>query len=125
MQHRGANPGYTAGELLYQIQATNATLVITHPDSLSTAVSATRQAGIPESRVVVFDGARGCTRTRTHTHTTVDALIREGLRLNPCFVERRLKPGEARSKIAFLNFSSGTTGKPKVRCLALVSCARR
>lgn len=117
MQHRCANPGYTADELLYQTQATDATLIITHPDSLGTAVSAARQAGIPESRVLVFDGAHGS----THPHATVDALIQEGLRMDPCFVERKLKPGEAKSKVAFLNFSSGTTGRPKVRCLALAS----
>lgn len=118
IQHRAANPAYTADELLYQIQATNATFVITHPESLSTAVSAARQAGIPESRVVVFD-VRGS--AQTHTHATVDALIQEGLRMDSCFVERKLEPGEAMSKVAFLSFSSGTTGKPKVRCLALTS----
>lgn len=72
-------------------------------------MSAARQAGLPETRVVVLDDVTGS------THTTVEALIQEGLRLNQCFVEPKLKPGEAKSKIAFLNFSSGTTGKPKVR----------
>ncbi|KAI9462217.1 hypothetical protein HD554DRAFT_2206554 [Boletus coccyginus] len=89
----GANPAYTPDELLHQIQATSAVLVITHPVCLRTAVSAARQAGVPDTRVV--------------------ALIQEGLRMDRCFVERKLKPGEARSKIALLNFSSGTTGKPK------------
>lgn len=31
----------------------------------------------------------------------------------PVFVEKRLAPGEAKKKLAFLCFSSGTTGKPK------------
>ncbi|KAF8133972.1 amp dependent CoA ligase [Boletus edulis] len=103
----GANPGYTADEVLHQIQTTGATLVITHPVSLRTAVAAARQAGIPDARVVVFDEVPGS------AHVSVEALVREGLRMDRCFLERKLKPGEAKSKIAFLNFSSGTTGKPK------------
>lgn len=91
------------------MKLTNATLVITHPVSLSTAVSAARQAGVSETRVVLFGEVPGS------AYTTVEALIQEGLRMDQCFVEPRLKPGEAKSKIAFLNFSSGTTGKPKVR----------
>ncbi|KAG8214730.1 hypothetical protein J3R82DRAFT_9818 [Butyriboletus roseoflavus] len=103
----GANPAYTSDELLYQVKLTSATLVIAHPVSLSTAVSAARQAGIPDTRIVVLGEVPGS------AHTTVEALIQEGLRMGQCFVERKLKPGEAKSKIAFLNFSSGTTGKPK------------
>lgn len=109
--HRGANPAYTADELLHQIQVTAATLVIAHPVSLRTAVAAARQAGIPDTRVVVFDEVPGS------AHICLEALVQEGLRMDQCFVERKLKPGEAKSKVAFLNFSSGTTGKPKVRVL--------
>jgi acyl-CoA synthetase (AMP-forming)/AMP-acid ligase II len=46
---------------------------------------------------------------------TVQTLIEDGLRLGqPQFVERKLEKGEAKTKVAFLSFSSGTTGKPKV-----------
>ena len=109
---RGANSAYTAGELLHQLRATNAALVIAHPELLRTAVSAARQAGVAASRVVALDVG-----VCAHTHVTVEALVQEGLRM-PGVVERRLAPGEARSKIAFVNFSSGTTGKPKV-CVKL------
>lgn len=40
-------------------------------------------------------------------------MVREGLARGPSFVERRLELGEAKTKLALLNFSSGTTGKPK------------
>ncbi|KAF8558343.1 acetyl-CoA synthetase-like protein [Imleria badia] len=103
----GANPAYTANELLHQIQTTAATLVIAHPVALRTAVAAARQAGIPDTRVLVFDEVPGS------AHASVDALVQEGLRMDRCFIERKLKPGEAKSRVAFLNFSSGTTGKPK------------
>lgn len=77
-------------------------------------MAAARQAGIPDTRVVVFDEVPGS------AHTSVEALIQEGLRMDQCFVERKLKPGEAKSKIALLNFSSGTTGKPKVNALCVL-----
>lgn len=41
-------------------------------------------------------------------------LVEEGVGRKKCYTERRLAPGEARTKIAFLSFSSGTTGRPKV-----------
>ncbi|KAG9315614.1 hypothetical protein JVU11DRAFT_3256 [Chiua virens] len=103
----GANPAYTASELLHQLELSKATLVICGSGSLNTAVSAARQAGLQESRVVVFDEVPG------GAHVSVEALVQEGLRMKQCFVEPRLKPGEAKTKLAFLNFSSGTTGKPK------------
>jgi acyl-coenzyme A synthetase/AMP-(fatty) acid ligase len=48
----------------------------------------------------------------------VDDLIQNGLRSESNFVERKLQKGEAKTKVAFLSFSSGTTGKPKVRILS-------
>lgn len=58
---------------------------------------------------------------------TVQHLIERGIgELNangPAFVERRLAKGEAKTKVAFLSFSSGTTGRPKVRLLTYVLCS--
>lgn len=105
----GANPTYTAEELLHQIQVVKATLVIAHPSSLHTALSAARTAGIPSDRVITFGES---------TQPTVDSIIQLGLRNEPAFVERRLKKGEGKTKVAFLNFSSGTTGKPKAVSIA-------
>jgi acyl-coenzyme A synthetase/AMP-(fatty) acid ligase len=57
-------------------------------------------------------------RTSPRAVITVENLIERGLSdLNitgPKFAERRLQPGEGKSKLAFLSLSSGTTGKPKV-----------
>ena len=64
---------------------------------------------MPNERVIVFDAVEGA------NHTTVDALVEEGLAQPQQFVERRLAPGEGKKKLAFLSFSSGTTGRPKVR----------
>lgn len=106
----GANPLFTPDELAYQIQATQASIIIAHPDSLHVALSATRTAKLPAERIILFnvDGAS------YGTQTTVQNVIDEGLASTSAFQERVLRPGEGRSKVAFLNFSSGTTGRPKV-----------
>lgn len=46
-------------------------------------------------------------------YPTVEKLIKAGLSKPATFVERRLNPGESKTKLAFLCFSSGTTGRPK------------
>jgi acyl-coenzyme A synthetase/AMP-(fatty) acid ligase len=84
----------------------NATLIIAHPSSLHTALDAAHTARIPSDRVITFGES---------TQPTVESIIQLGLQNEPAFVERRLKKGEGKTKIAFLNFSSGTTGTPKVR----------
>lgn len=99
-----ANPASNVSELLYQLKMVHASLIITHSSALHTALSAAQAAGLPSERVVTFDES---------SQITVDTLIQQGLRSEPNFVERRLRKGEAKTKVAFLSFSSGTTGKPK------------
>lgn len=83
-----------------------ATLIIAHSSSVHTALDAARAAGIPSNRVITFGES---------SQPTVDSIIQLGLKNELAFVERRLKKGEAKTKVALLSFSSGTTGKPKVR----------
>ncbi|KAF9046777.1 phenylacetyl-CoA ligase [Panaeolus papilionaceus] len=108
----GANPDFTSSELLYQLQATRASVVVVHPDALSIAVSAATQAGLSKDRVIVFD-IPDLSREVYDTHETVGSLIEFGLRNQTMYAERRLSPGEGKTKLAFLSFSSGTTGRPK------------
>jgi acyl-coenzyme A synthetase/AMP-(fatty) acid ligase len=98
-------------ELVYQLQTTQSKLIITHPAVLNTVLSAARKTGLPIDRIVLLESPAN---SATHIHFTLDDLITEGLSKEPDFVERRLAPGEAKTKVAFLSFSSGTTGKPKV-----------
>ncbi|KAF5374141.1 hypothetical protein D9615_008885 [Tricholomella constricta] len=112
----GANPDFSSQELLYQLEQTRATLMIVHSDSLNVALAAARHANFPYDRIILFDGKNNFAGNRL----TVDALIQHGLRLpgGQTFVERKLNPGEAKTKLAFLSFSSGTTGKPKAVAIA-------
>ena len=109
-----ANPAYTADELLYQLQLTKAAGIFTHSASLSTAEEACRQAGIPSDRIVIIDSPANY----AGPYITLESLVQAGLAKHPQFQERRLNPGEGATKIALLNFSSGTTGRPKAVAIA-------
>jgi acyl-CoA synthetase (AMP-forming)/AMP-acid ligase II len=98
-------------ELVYQLQTAQSKLIITHPAVLNTVLSAARSVGLPTDRIVLLESSAD---SATHIHFTLDHLIAEGLSKEPHFVEKRLAPGEAKTKVAFLSLSSGTTGKPKV-----------
>lgn len=102
------NPAYTVDELTYQITTTKAKLLITHSGSLQTALEAAKASGLSTSHIIILDSA-----ISNAQYPTLDALVHEGLSKPPAFVERKLEPGEARSKLALLSFSSGTTGRPK------------
>jgi 4-coumarate--CoA ligase len=109
-QNSGANPDYSASELLYQIKQTNPKVLIVHPDALGVAQSAATLAKIPSERIICFD-VKG---SNNKEHLTVDQIIEEGKKKPQAYEEKKLKKGEAKTKLAFLSFSSGTTGRPKV-----------
>lgn len=83
--------------------------MVAHPDVLPTALSAARKVGLPINRIVLLKSFQ-----TAGIHSTLDDLVAEGLGMEPGFAERELNSGEAKKKLAFLSFSSGTTGKPKV-----------
>ena len=86
--------------------------IIAHSSVLSVAMEAAKQSGIPHDRFVLLGGSeRGTPNFSGHN---IHNLIEHGLSQEANFVERRLEPGEAKTKVALLLFSSGTTGKPKV-----------
>ncbi|KAI6014829.1 hypothetical protein BKA83DRAFT_98244 [Pisolithus microcarpus] len=105
----GANASFTTDELLYHVNMVKPTVLISHPDCLHTAHSAARAAGIDANRILVFDGPG----SHTPSVVTVQSLITLGLASPPSFTERRLNPGEGKTRVAFVGLSSGTTGKPK------------
>ncbi|KAG1829860.1 hypothetical protein EV424DRAFT_1535566 [Suillus variegatus] len=84
----GANPLFTVDEL---------------------PCSSAHAAGVSTDRIILFDVEDADTAQKL----TVQALVSQGLASVPNFTERKLAPGEGKTKVAFLNFSSGTTGRPK------------
>ncbi len=115
---------------MHQIEISNARIIICHVDSLQIAVSAARSAGINEDNIILFNAIpSGASRS---AYVTLEDLVQEGMNLSPQFVEPKI---DARAKIAFLSFSSGTrqtlvsllthkktgtTGRPKVCFAGLV-----
>ncbi|KAI0662181.1 acetyl-CoA synthetase-like protein [Cubamyces menziesii] len=105
----GANPTYTVDELVYQLKTARASALFVHPDSLPVGLAAAHKAGIPDDHVAVFDIAG-----KDYVGLlTLGALVMEGLVQPQSWLEPRLKPGEGKTKLALLFFSSGTTGRAK------------
>jgi len=80
--------------------------LIIHPDFLDAARLAAREAGISEDRIVFIEKSTH----RIPGHTSLEDLIELGTRKAKNFSERQFKAGEAKNNLAFLSFSSGTTG---------------
>ncbi|CCM00619.1 uncharacterized protein FIBRA_02655 [Fibroporia radiculosa] len=109
-----SNPSFTANELEYQLSITKARAIITHPFSLSVALEAAHKVGISSEFIVLFDDT---SVTGARQFPNLSDLVIEGLRMSPTFIERRLRRGEGKTKLAFLSLSSGTTGRPKAVCI--------
>lgn len=90
-----------SNELLYQLQATSAKLIIVHPEALETAVTVARSTGFPLERIVVFNVESTDT---PKGFASVSDLVKVGLERPPNFVEPVI---DAKTKLAFLSFSSG------------------
>lgn len=109
----GVNPTFVARELAYQLEDSGATYLLCADSSLDTGIEAARLAGMGLDRVFVFNGAvydgkgegqKGC----RHWGELV-ASVEEGSR----FGWEELSTPEASNRTLALNYSSGTTGKPK------------
>ena len=71
-----------------------------------------KMCNIPENLLVLVDGHLA----PEAPFPSLESLVQEHDRYSP-YVEYKLKPGEGKTAIAFLCFSSGTTGNPKVSYL--------
>ncbi|KAG5221358.1 acetyl-CoA synthetase [Salix suchowensis] len=113
---KGANPDFTVDELAYQLEATKATFMFVYSDAqaVGTAVAAARRVNIPLRRVVLF----GTASELSPKSATVDELARQGLLSRETFLERRLAPGEGKTKLAFLSFI--VLGMDKVSAVSLL-----
>jgi len=122
-----ANPSYTHSELEYQLKATSSKLLFTSSASLPTALKAAGSASLfPPSNIVVFSAVppartpAGCfpasAPAEAGEFATVQSLVERGWDLAKNYVEPR---GEnVGDSVAFMSFSSGTTGLPKAIAIA-------
>ena len=98
-----ANPAYTVRELSHHLRDSGASILVTQTSVLKIALEAARECGIPKDRILLIgedkspqDGVR---------HFSV--VLKEGGK-----VEDRVKV-DPKTDLAFLVYSSGTTGLPK------------
>lgn len=99
-----ANPAYTADELEFQLRTAGAKALATHLSVLPVAKEAAKRAGIPEDRIFLIGDERD-PDLRVKHFTSVR---------NISGVTRFRRPKIDPAKdLAFLVFSSGTTGVPK------------
>ncbi|RYP13591.1 hypothetical protein DL767_010663 [Monosporascus sp. MG133] len=105
-----ANAMYSPSELEHQLRSSGAKALITCVPLLETALKATRAAGIPDDRVFIMDVA-GEPAKRV-PFKTLDDLIAEGCTL-PEPEPLAWTKGQGGRQVAYLCYSSGTSGLPK------------
>ncbi|KAM6501711.1 phenylacetyl-CoA ligase [Amanita muscaria] len=103
------NPSLTEAEIAYHFQLAKPALVISFVEVYDLVLKAASNVNISKTNIVVLDNDGNATSS---TVPTIAKLIDEGMAIPP-IEDTALAPREARIKMAFLCFSSGTTGKPK------------
>ncbi|KAI5795788.1 hypothetical protein EDC01DRAFT_64736 [Geopyxis carbonaria] len=119
----GANPGYTARELAFQLKDSGATCVIANAAVIDTTVAACREVGVPLSRVFAFDdslllGASngGGPDRWVSPKSNLPSGIRHWSALvadQPDWKWEVFTTEEQTHTTCVINYSSGTTGVPK------------
>jgi 4-coumarate--CoA ligase len=100
-----ANPGYTAAELAFQLKDSGAKALITQKPFLSVACEAAKMAGIPEDRIILLGDERD-EHNRFKYFKNIKAT-------SGASRYRRTRMRDPEKDVAFLVYSSGTTGHPK------------
>ncbi|GAA5974727.1 hypothetical protein JCM11641_007242 [Rhodosporidiobolus odoratus] len=104
-----ANAGYTSSELAHQLELSDSVLIFAATELLRTAEKAAKEAGLPLDKVYVLPDAKGDLPEKLpagmKSWKTLDG--KDG------FKAVVPTPEKARTKPAYLPFSSGTTGKAK------------
>ena len=99
-----SNPAYTAEELAFQLKNSGAKVLITQAPFLPVATAAAKEAGIPEDGIILIGDQRD-PQARIKHFTSIR---------NISGATRFRKPKVNPSRdLAFLVYSSGTTGVPK------------
>lgn len=98
-----ANPAYTVDELRYHLVDSEARGIVVHHSLAEVTKAAARQASIPESQIlIIYDDREDATRKLDSVQGMTESL-------RPGCVRPKVKS----SDLAFLVYSSGTTGLPK------------
>ncbi|KAF2110040.1 putative AMP-binding enzyme [Lophiotrema nucula] len=107
----GTNPGYTAGELKHQIQASATKFVIAEPEILTNIEPAANEKGVTKDKILILDAAN---QPLPEGYQSWRTLLNHG----EADWERFNDQETSQNTTAMLLFSSGTTGLPKPAILS-------
>lgn len=108
-----ANAAYTAEEVAYQIKDSGAKCIWTCLPLLQTTLQAAEKVGLPKNKVFLLDMPQeflGSAKAPAGFGTFED-FVEKGKKLRQ-LEELKWKKGDAKKKVAFLCYSSGTSGPP-------------
>jgi len=103
-----ANVAYSAAELEHQLRTSGTKVLFTCAAVLETALKAAKAVGITEDKVFIMDLPG---QTNPGSFRTVDDLVAQGRSL-PEIEPLRWPKGQGERQVAFLCYSSGTSGLP-------------
>ncbi|KAJ8082565.1 hypothetical protein PM082_008420 [Marasmius tenuissimus] len=107
------SPMLSVGELVHHLNISRPSLLFVHPDCVNVAAQAAEMIRLPSERIILITSS-GSGSTTPLAFRTFEELVRLGRAPDcPPVIEKRLQPGEAKRRIAFLAPSSGTTGVQK------------
>ncbi|KAM5347280.1 hypothetical protein ACJ41O_010285 [Fusarium nematophilum] len=104
-----ASAAYSSSELEHQLRSSGAKALFTCVPLLETALKAARGAGIPEKNIFILPMADV---SSPPNFRTIDNLVSEGKPLPPVPVSKWTR-GQGARQVAYLCYSSGTSGLPK------------
>ncbi|KAG7108031.1 Acyl-CoA ligase easD like protein [Verticillium longisporum] len=104
-----ASAAYSAPELEHQLRSSGAQALFTCEPLLETALKAAKAAGIPNERIFILATPGSTARL---PFATLDELVEEGKKL-PAVEPLRWTKGQGARQVAYLCYSSGTSGLPK------------
>jgi acyl-CoA synthetase (AMP-forming)/AMP-acid ligase II len=100
-----ANPNYTVDELVFQLKDSGAKALVTQLPFIKNAQEAAKKVGIPLDRVIVMGDQKDPSYKVKHFTSIINTAGSSKW--------RRTKASNPAEDLAFLVYSSGTTGHPK------------
>ncbi|CAG9992625.1 unnamed protein product [Clonostachys byssicola] len=108
----GANPGYLARELAFQLRDSDATMMLVAPEQWGVALEAANIVGMPMENIYQLDNTVPDSKEDNHSHDPQHWLSLLASEEKGQLYEWQ-EPADPKSAICALNYSSGTTGLPK------------